>query len=157
MEASKTTDIIKDMIDNDIFLQDLLEQGLINYSALARKIFPDVKKQNPKANIASLVVYIKRYADALEKKKVSKRIIGVLALVELLMKNDMVQITFEKDAKVFDFLKERSHTLHLNLGEMFFIIQGTEEISIFLSKSRLEIFRSIFKQAIDITKRLGII
>ena len=157
MEISKTPAIVKNILEHDIFVVDMLQQGLINYSALARRIYSEVKKQNPKVKLESLVVYIRRYADTLEKNEISKSLRKIISSIELIVKNDMVQITFEKDKRVVEAFNNLSNKFQFKLGEMFFIIHGTEEISIFLNKNMLEIFKPLLKNAIDTTKGLGVI
>ena len=63
-------EVVRDIITKNRSIYDCMKMDLINYTALAVKIQPDVERQlgNP-VNLNTIVVAIKRYADSFEVKE----------------------------------------------------------------------------------------
>ena len=61
-------DVVREIITRNRSIHDCMAMDVINYTALAVKIHPEVEKQigNP-IHLNTIVVAIKRYADAFEK------------------------------------------------------------------------------------------
>ncbi|NDB52065.1 MAG: ACT domain-containing protein, partial [Nitrosopumilaceae archaeon] len=60
---------VREIITRNRSIYDCMKMDVINYTALAVKIQPDVERQmgNP-VNLNTIVVAIKRYADSFEEK-----------------------------------------------------------------------------------------
>ncbi|NDB64029.1 MAG: ACT domain-containing protein [Nitrosopumilaceae archaeon] len=63
-------EVVRDIITRNRSIYDCMKMDVINYTALALKIQPDVERQlrNP-VNLNTIVVAIKRYADSFEQKE----------------------------------------------------------------------------------------
>lgn len=96
-------EIIRDVITRNRSIFDCLKMDLINYTALAVKIQPDVEKVlgNP-VNLNTIVVAIKRFADSLESKEnVEEQ--SVLKNARLALTDGIVDIKFSvKDSQDID-------------------------------------------------------
>ena len=153
-----TPELIRRAIRNDIFIESMLARGLINYSALARTLLPKIRKENPKAKFESILIAIQRYAMTIKKpEQIEKALKDVLAKTELVMKNDIIQITFERDRKIYESILEASKKIHLEVGEIFFLIQGSRDISMFLDQHKAQELQHLLEKTINITKGLAII
>jgi len=63
-------EVVREIITRNRSIYDCIKMDLINYTALAVKIQPDVEKLlGGPANLNTIVVAIKRYADSFEKKE----------------------------------------------------------------------------------------
>lgn len=156
--AQSTPTVVQRAIRNDVFIEAMLARGLINYSALARVLLPQVQQKNRTANFESVLIAIQRFAQNLEKPEpIDKNLREVLAKTEIIMKNDIVQLTFERDKKIYDSILETSKKIRLDVGELFFLIQGSRDISIFLDMHKANELKSLLKKATNTTKRLAII
>ena len=71
-------DVVREIITRNRSIHDCMAMDVINYTALAVKIHPEVEKQigNP-IHLNTIVLAIKRYADALAK---NENVIVLLAL-----------------------------------------------------------------------------
>ena len=69
-EATSVPDAIRKVLGSDHVYMQALALGIANYTALAERIKPEIEKLiGSKVNLNTIVVAIKRLADALEKKK----------------------------------------------------------------------------------------
>jgi len=87
-------EVVKEMITRNRSIFDCMKMDLINYTALAVKIQPDVERVlgNP-VNLNTIVVAIKRYADSIEvKDEVEEK--SVLKNARLSLTDGMVDIKF---------------------------------------------------------------
>ena len=70
VEALSVPEAIRKILANDHVYMQALTLGIANYTALAERIKPDIERLTGyKVNLNTIVVAIKRFADALEKKK----------------------------------------------------------------------------------------
>lgn len=68
-EAISVPEAIRRVLTNDHVYMQALTLGIANYTALAERIRPEIEKLiGSKVNLNTIVVAIKRFADALEKK-----------------------------------------------------------------------------------------
>ncbi len=70
-EAVSVPEAIRKILANDHVYMQALTLGIANYTALAERIKPDIERlTGSKVNLNTIVVAIKRLADALEKKNI---------------------------------------------------------------------------------------
>ncbi len=68
-EALSVPEAIRRILASDHVYMQALTLGIANYTALAERIKPDIERlTGSKVNLNTIVVAIKRFADALEKK-----------------------------------------------------------------------------------------
>jgi len=96
-------EVVRDVITRNRSIFDCIKMDLINYTALAVKIQPDVEKVlgNP-VNLNTIVVAIKRFADSLESKgDIEEQ--SVLKNARLALTDGIVDIKFSiKDSQEID-------------------------------------------------------
>ncbi|HUU47668.1 MAG TPA: ACT domain-containing protein [Nitrosopumilaceae archaeon] len=96
-------EVVKEIINRNRSIFDCMKMDLINYTALAVKIQPDVERVlGNSVNLNTLVVAIKRYADSFEvKDEVEEK--SVLKNARLALTDGMVDIKFSvNDSKGID-------------------------------------------------------
>jgi len=85
------------LANNRIYLQ-ALELGITNFTALAERIKPDIEKLiGTKVNLNTIVVAIKRFADALEEKPESKRPSTMTSRAKMSLTDSIIDLDFQKD------------------------------------------------------------
>ena len=120
-------------------LKTSLSDGVINYSALARKIMPEMaKKVGKKINEESLIVAIKRYADEIGEITPDKKILEMFANAELSMQDNMAYAHFRKNDRVVSKLEKLFSSEDWNVGELRIFIQGAEQAMVITKKHRLK-------------------
>ncbi len=93
--AASVPEAVREIISgNTIYLQSL-QLGIANYTALAQKIKPDVEKiTGSKVNVNTVVVAIKRFADALEAKDSPA---ATFKGARMSLTDNIIDVDFEKE------------------------------------------------------------
>lgn len=133
-ENKKTAELVREAIKSSLFINETLKNGLINYSALTRVLLPKIQEKNPKANFQSVLITIQRYYDEVKGKKIVKEFKEILKDSELLMKNQIVSITFERNKFVIDKINKISKNIRWDMGDILFFTQGNSEITLVIDK-----------------------
>jgi len=133
-ENKKTAELVREAIKSSLFINETLKNGLINYSALTRVLLPKIQEKNPKANFQSVLITIQRYYDEVKGKKIVKEFKEILKDSELLMKNQIVSITFERNKFVMDKINKISKNIRWDMGDILFFTQGNSEITLVIDK-----------------------
>jgi len=157
MEKSPTADLVRQEIKKNLFVEELLKENLINHSSLARKMLPEIKKINPKATFDSVLIAIKRQVMVLPKTKLVPELKDIIGSSELLMKNEILEITVERNPALFLFLNDLAKSIRWDLGEVFFVVQGSGEITLIIDAKNQEKFSKIKSQIIETRKKLAFI
>lgn len=103
--AKSLAQVTRELIEQKPYLKYALEKNIVNHSALAQQIKNDLEKTlGRKVSIDAIAVSIRRYAETLQKTagENEKKLLKLLSKSKLNLKNDVADITFEKD---FDGLK----------------------------------------------------
>lgn len=157
LDLSKTTDLVKKELESDLYLLEILKEDLVNTSALARKILSKIKEENPKATVESIAIAIKRYIAPLKKKKIAKAVAEIISNSQLATKNDVVHVTFKRNNEVLKLLSEVSKRVRWDDEEIFFINQGSGEVTILVDKKNKYMLDDCQKYEIETTLNLTII
>lgn len=90
-------DIVKEIITHNRSIYDCMKMDIINYTALAVKIQPEVERIiGSQANLNTIVVAIKRYSDSFEEKDSIKREV-VLKNARLSLTDKIMDVKFSLD------------------------------------------------------------
>lgn len=157
MEESNTSQIVREEIDKDIFLQNSLAKGLINNSALARLLLPKVKIKNPKATIESITISIARYTNSLKHNKLERELTAQISNSQVSLKNDIVHATFFRNNTIVSGINEISKKIRWDLDEILFINQGSGEITIVFDKKNKYQFKKILANAVEVRDNSAIL
>ena len=130
-------DVVREIITRNRSIHDCMAMDVINYTALAVKIQPEVEKQigNP-IHLNTIVVAIKRYADAFEKNDnvvdepvlkdarltLTDRIMGMQWTMKDLLDQDMAKM-FAEAEKAF------SNSEFFRLGDSFTVLADDTDVT----------------------------
>jgi len=130
-------DVVREIITRNRSIHDCMAMDVINYTALAVKIHPEVEKQigNP-IHLNTIVVAIKRYADAFEKNEnvidepvlkdarlsMTDRIMGMQWTMKDLLDQDMAKM-FAEAENAF------SNSEFFRLGDSFIVLADDTDVT----------------------------
>ena len=105
-QALSVPDAMREVLANNSVYREALELRIANYTALAEKIKPDIEKLTGyKVNQNTIVVAIKRFADALEKIKSDNNTTPSIATkAKMSLTSSIIDIDFQKDNEDDDTL-----------------------------------------------------
>ena len=129
--------VVREIITRNRSIHDCMAMDVINYTALAVKIQPEVEKQigNP-IHLNTIVVAIKRYADAFEKNEnvvdepvlknarlsMTDRIMGMQWTMKDLLDQDMAKMFAEAE-------KGFSNSEFFRLGDSFIVLADDTDVT----------------------------
>jgi hypothetical protein len=115
-EVSSVPEATRAVLANNIIYLQALELGVANYTALAKRIKPDIEKLiGSKVNLNTIVVAIKRFADTLDEKPDSK---PLTAKAKMSLTGSIIDVSFKKEndedlAAILDKFFEQENRYHL--------------------------------------------
>lgn len=87
-------DAVREVITHNRSMHDCIKMGIANYTAIAAKILPDIERYiGAPANLNTIVVAVKRYADSFEHKEDPMEM-NVLRGTKLSLSDGMMGISF---------------------------------------------------------------
>lgn len=137
--------LVEEIIKNSPILSENFEEGLINYSSLARKLQPQIEeKLFKKVTTGSIVMALKRLR--LSNSGNSQKLHQVLGkITDLSMRSNLVALTFTNSPTLFQNQAQLLDAASKIPNSFLTISHGIYETSIFISKNLLKEADGIFK------------
>lgn len=127
-------------------IKDCLNNGLINYSSLSRKIAAELN-MNVKNNFDAILIACRRLKRKLKKEDVSEnRILNILKQSKIEIKNKIIAVVLEKDIYFGNLINLEKEIKKRK--EIFRIIEGASGITIITAEDFLDLIKKYFKNKI---------
>jgi len=137
--------LVKRIIDTRPVYQELLIEGVANYSNLAEKLQPRIEADlGEEVNTSAVIMALRRYGEKLQKKSSIPRAFSFSS--EIIMKTNLCDITIVKTHTALEKITEVYKLVDYEKGETLNIIQGNHEITIVLSQKQLKKIKDIFRK-----------
>jgi len=144
---SSISKITEDIINRSPFLREAMTENLINISALARKIIPEIEKvTNKEIKEGAIVMAIKRMTPGVYHRldvKI-KNIIGGIG--DFLVRSDLVDFTFENSDSLRDCQSSFVKLINNDKESFFALCKGITETTYILNSKFMEDVRRIFEK-----------
>ncbi len=142
---SSISKITEEIINRSPFLREAMTENLINVSALARKIIPEVEKMtNKEIKEGAIVMAIKRMTPGVYHKldiKI-KKVIGGIG--DFLVRSDLVDFTFENSESLRDCQNELIKYTQNDKDSFFALCKGITETTYILNTKYADEVKRIF-------------
>ena len=144
--------LVKRYLEKNPFLIDIIQEELVNVSALALRIYPEIRKELGKdAKISAISMGIRRYKNEMSKKaminwKFPKNL-------EISTKSQIYEVAIEKTPHIPTIIREIYKHIKRNKGEFLSVIEGTYEVSIFTNQINKKFVKNALKNQ-NITSEL---
>jgi len=148
------TKVTEQYIQEHPSIKDCLRRGMINYSALTRKMAEDLNL-DLKQNFDAILIACRRYYRKIKKEKpLEEKILEILHKSKLEVKNKIIVAVIEKDI-YFNHLLELQKIIK-NKAEVFHVIEGSSTMTLITAEEFKEDIKKLFKgKIIRITKNLA--
>jgi hypothetical protein len=93
----------------------------------------------------------------IEKLNLNENLAEQIAFSQLLIKNDIIHITFKRSDKILNLMNDLSKRIPEDSDEIFNINQGGGEITIVCETSKESLFKHLLPEAIEIKRKTAII
>jgi hypothetical protein len=141
-----TTDLTQEYIKEHPHIKSCLKYGLINYSALSRKISKDLNIEK-KSSKEAILIAARRFKESLKKDLQQEMDIRkLLADVELELKNKIGVYILEKNIN-FEFIEEIHKNVRID-GASFYILEGSNNYTIITQEKYSSSIEKYFKSKI---------
>ena len=136
--------LVKRELEKNPFLIDVMQQELVNISALALKLQPAIKRELGKeVKLSSIGMGIRRY-----KRDISKKAMLDWKFpkdMEISTKSQIYEVAIEKTSKIPDILEYIHKHVKRGKGEFLSVTEGTYEICIFTNQVNKKLVRNALK------------
>ncbi len=132
----KLSDAVRQAVDAQPFLKMPMEMGLVNYSALARKIKPHLEKRLDSAlSVEAIAMALHRNVEPspLKVREQPKDVLDVIAGCKIHLLPDMVTLHYPYNRKLQERLHQVKTTIEQQGGNLY-VIERENEISITTQK-----------------------
>lgn len=124
--------LAKKYLADSFLLSEYLEEGLINYVALAEKIRPRIEKElGKKVKTSAVMMALRRNSENSRRKKEE---MPSLKDSELVMKSNLCDIAVYKSPALFSKLKAIYELVDYNKGDTLNIVHGNYDVSIIINE-----------------------
>ncbi|MDA9274960.1 MAG: aspartate kinase [Crocinitomicaceae bacterium] len=142
---SSISKVTEDIINRSPFLREAMTENLINISALARKIKPEIEKSTGKEiKEGAIVMAIKRMTPGVYHKLDVKinNVIGGIG--DFLVRSDLVDFTYENSESLRDAQSVLIQTIRQDKDSFFTVCKGITETTYILNEKYAEEVKGIF-------------
>jgi len=130
-------------------IKSSLGDGIVNYSALARKIIPTISEKLQKTpNEESVIVAIKRYSDELNSNVTEPSHLKMFADSEVMLQDGMAYTHFRKTDRINSKVEKLFAKEDWNMGEMRVLIKGADQLMLIAKETRLKELKEEFSEEI---------
>ncbi len=137
--GNSLSEAVRQEINTMPHVKTSLGDGIVNYSALARKLMENLgEKLGRKLNEESVMVAIKRYADGLATAPNQNSYIEMFAVAEITMQDNMAYTHFRRNPQVLSKIEKLFQEENWKIGEMRVLIQGADQVMVIMKQNRLE-------------------
>lgn len=137
---------VEEVIKMKPFLENALVEGLVNLSALARKLKPEIeKKVGKEVNDSAVIMALNRLVPRLELMSVMKFKRVVENIGDIIVRSNLTDITYANSHTLFE---KQAHLLDKvrNMKDVFCTFsQGIYETTLVVSSSIADLVKDIFK------------
>lgn len=144
--------IVEEIVKNSPILTESVEEGLVNYSSLARKIKPEIENRLYKpVTVGSVIMALKRLKIDPSKTRALKT--ALLKITDLSMRSNLMALTFVNSPTLFQNQSKLLDAASKTSNSFLTISTGIHETSIFISKNLSDEAERVFQNE---TKTLGV-
>lgn len=139
------SDIVEEIVKSHPLLEEGLSQKIINFSALARKIKPQIEKKLYKTiKTGAVIVALKRMGNKAPQKKSGLK--NVIALEDITIRSNLTEITFANSNTLFEKQRILFQKLANKKDAFCTVSQGIRETTLIANQEVAGYIREIFTQ-----------
>jgi aspartokinase len=136
------SNLTKRYLQDSFLLQEYLQEGLINYAALAEQVQPKIEKElGKKVKVSAIMMALRRHAEKLKTKKTEISFKDS----EIILKTGLCDISVSRSVKVSEILKQIHKIINYEKGDTLNIIQGDSDISIVVNSKYKNKIKKLLK------------
>ncbi|MCY4561954.1 MAG: aspartate kinase [Flavobacteriaceae bacterium] len=140
------TNVVTDYVKQKPFLSTALDQGIINITALARQIKPDIQKKFGKSvQIGAIVMSLKRISDTLEFTSTHRIVRALRNIGSITVRSSMVDYNFRLSSTLLKKQAQLLMQIDKSTDVFYASSRGVGESNIIVSSNISSLVDEIFK------------
>ena len=137
-QSSNLSKAISAYLNGYPYIKIGLKEGIVNYSALARKISPEIEKQlSKKINEETVMVAIKRYSDKENFLPIEPKLLEYYRDMSLTLEDSMAFVLLARDDEITASIYNSLKNVKWNSSEFRFALGSPSSETIIVEKDRL--------------------
>ena len=134
--------ITRKLVERRPFLEESLAEEIVNHSALAESLIPEIEKElKKKVKFSAVNLAIRRMSEDLEKKKIIN--LKFDKQTDITTKSRIVEIVLFKDKNLPEYLKKIYSLIDFRKGDFLTTTQGINELMIITNERNQEKIKKI--------------
>ena len=152
MVRASVSATVQALIDNDVSMQDALERGYGNYSAMARILRPRVEQVLERAvRLESIITAVKRAKSSF--RAVHGNIGGIVARSVINLRTDVAKFSVEKTKRTVQIVRRTMADLR---GEFLQVLEGVSAITLVFDERLFDSVSSMFRRGDILDEKRGL-
>ena len=152
MVKDSVSSAVQALVDNDVSMQDAIERGYANYSAIARILRPQVDEVVGRpTKIESIITAVKRARSTVRTSQAS--IAGIVSRSVINLRTDVAKISVEKTRRTVQIVRRTMADLR---GEFLQILEGVSAITLIFDERLFDNVRSMFRKSDILDEKNGL-
>jgi aspartokinase len=137
---------VESIVKKSLFLEEALFRGIVNLSALARLVKPDVERELMKeAQESAITIALIRLSKKIKQRK--ERLLGKFKNVpDIIVRSNLVEVTYSNSSSVFVSRKKLLDQLGGKQAYFLTFTQGINETTIIASRELKDKIKSLFTE-----------
>jgi aspartokinase len=137
---------VESIIKKSLFLEEALSRGIVNLSALARLVKPDVERELMKeAQESAITIALIRLSKKIGRRK--ERLLGKFKSVpDIIVRSNLVEVTYSNSSSVFVSRKKLLDQLGGKQAYFLTFTQGINETTIIASRDLKDKIKALFTE-----------
>jgi aspartokinase len=137
---------VESIVKKSLFLEEALFRGIVNLSALARLVKPDVERELMKeAQESAITIALIRLSKKI--KQIKERLLGKFKNVpDIIVRSNLVEVTYSNSSSVFVSRKKLLDQLGGKQAYFLTFTQGINETTIIASRELKDKIKSLFTE-----------
>lgn len=144
----KISDCVRDIIHDDEIARSALERGVLNLSAFAGEIRPQIEKAVlKKVSVASIVVALARVRDDMRARRHRDPLIPHVIIKAMSVQSGLTELSYEKTVRNMSAARRMQGMHKLHEEGVLLISFGVREITIIAREEHARVIRDVFRPA----------
>ncbi|MFW6131288.1 MAG: aspartate kinase [Candidatus Aminicenantaceae bacterium] len=147
------SEVLRDIIQKSPFLEEGISEGIVNLSALARKVRPRIEKSLMKdVSDSAILMALKRMVPEV-KSKADLTQAEIQQLGDITVRSDLSEFTFLKSGTILEKQKSLLHEVKSISDYFITFTQGVYEITIIISSNHENTVEKIFSREKELYRK----
>ena len=152
----RISEALQTIVSTSPFLEEGLMRGIVNLSALARELRPQLERELMKSiSDSAVLMALKRLSESLDR-KTAMQVMSFRKMVNLTVRSELTEYTFARSADTLKRLRQVLDDLEPESGDYVSFSHGGAEITIIISASAASLVERFFSGEREISRLPGL-